>query len=295
MNNEYRNCRLCPRSCGADRTVSRGFCSESDRLRIARADLHLWEEPCICTQSGSGAIFFSGCTLKCCFCQNHEISQEGKGYEITSGELCEIMLSLQDRGACNINLISGTQFIPHIKEAISLARGRLHIPVVYNCGGYESVETIRSLDGYIDIYLPDLKYYSAELSKEYSSAGDYFEVATRAIDEMVRQVGKPQFDGDGLVRGVMVRHLVLPSHRKDSIEIMDYLGKRYASDEILLSIMSQYTPVFKSSLHPEIDRRLTTFEYEKVLDAAEKYGFTWYIQGKSSARTDFIPQFYGEK
>ena len=295
MNNEYRNCRLCPRGCGADRTVSRGFCSESDRLRIARADLHLWEEPCICTKSGSGAIFFSGCTLKCCFCQNHEISQEGKGYEITSGELCEIMLSLQDRGACNINLISGTQFIPHIKEAISLAQGRLHIPVVYNCGGYESVETIRLLDGYIDIYLPDLKYYSEELSKKYSSAGDYFEVATRAIDEMVRQVGKPQFDGDGLVRGVMVRHLVLPSHRKDSIEIMDYLGKRYAGDEILLSIMSQYTPVYKSSLHPEIDRRLTTFEYEKVLDAAEKYGFTWYIQGKSSARTDFIPQFYGEK
>ncbi len=292
MNSLYKNCRLCPRNCGADRTVATGFCKESDKLRIARADLHLWEEPCICTKSGSGAIFFSGCTLRCCFCQNHAISQEGKGYEIDANELADIMLSLQDKGACNINLISGTQFIPHIKEAIDLVRKKLTIPIVYNCGGYESVQSIRSLEGYIDIYLPDLKYYSSEISKKYSSASDYFEVATKAIDEMLRQVGKPTFEGDSLTRGVMVRHLVLPSHRNDSIAIMNYLKHRYASDEILLSIMSQYTPVFKSSLHPEIDRKLTTFEYEKVLDSIEEHGFRWYIQCKSSAKTEYIPHFY---
>lgn len=288
-------CRLCPRKCGVDRHKSRGFCGQSDKIKIARADLHLWEEPPICTKSGSGAIFFCGCTLGCCFCQNYEISQGNVGYEVSVSELADIMLSLQERGACNINLVSATPFIPMVKKAIDLIRDKLHLPVVFNCGGYETVDTIRSLDGYIDIYLPDLKYFSSELSGKYSKAADYFKVASEAIAEMVRQVGKPKFEGEGLMSGVIVRHLVLPSHRADSIAVMDYLGKTYKSDEILLSIMSQYTPIFRSSEFPEINRRLTTFEYGKVLDAAEKYGFRWYIQDKASATKDFIPTFYNEK
>ncbi len=297
MNNMdiLRHCTLCPRRCGIDRTSFLGFCKESDRVRIARADFHLWEEPPICYGNGSGAIFFSGCTLKCCFCQNHEISQEGVGYEVSISELAETMLRLQSEGACNINLVSATQFVPQVIEAIELIKSELCVPIVYNCGGYESIETIKMLQGYVDIYLPDLKYFSSELSQKYSNAKDYFEVATKAIDEMVRQVGKPEFDGDRLISGVMIRHLVLPSHRGDSIEILEYLGNKYASDEILLSIMSQYTPVWKSNLFPEINRRLTTFEYEKVLDTAQKYGFRWYIQQRSSATKDFIPKFYGEK
>lgn len=290
-----KHCTLCPRKCGIDRTRSHSFCGEGEKIRIARADFHLWEEPAICYGSGSGAIFFSGCTLKCCFCQNHEISQEGVGYEISTQELADTMLRLQDGGACNINLVSATQFVPQVIEAIELIKSELKIPIVFNCGGYESVDTIKMLDGYVDIYLPDLKYFSSELSLRYSNAKDYFEVAAKAIDEMARQVGKPQFDSERLMRGVMVRHLVLPSHRDDSIAIMEYLGKKYASDEILLSIMSQYTPVWKSDLFPEINRRLTTFEYERVLDSAQKHGFRWYIQQRSSATKDLIPEFYGEK
>lgn len=290
-----RECRLCPRNCGVDRHKSRGYCRQGDKIKIARADLHLWEEPSICTKNGSGAIFFCGCTLGCCFCQNFEISQGDVGYEISVSELADIMLSLQEKGACNINLVSATPFIPMVKEAIDLIRDKLEIPVVFNCGGYETAETIRSLDGYVDIYLPDLKYFSSELSGKYSRAADYFKVATEAVAEMVHQVGKPKFQGEGLVRGVIVRHLVLPSHRADSIAVMEYLGRTYKSDEILLSIMSQYTPIFRSCEFPEINRRVTTFEYEKVLDFAEKYGFGWYIQGKASATKDFIPTFYNEK
>lgn len=290
-----KNCTLCPRECKVNRYEKRGFCRQSNKLKIARADLHLWEEPPICTENGSGAIFFCGCTLKCCFCQNHEISQGDTGYEISVSELSDIMLSLQSKGACNINLISATPFVPQIKAAIDLIRDRLSIPIVFNCSGFERVETIRSLKGYVNIYLPDLKYFSSELSRKYSSANDYFSVATEAISEMACQVGKPKFDGEKLLGGVMVRHLVLPSHRNDSIAIMQYLGKTYKSDEILLSIMSQYTPVFRSCDYPEINRRITTFEYTKVLDCAEKFGFRWYIQEKSSAAKDFIPKFYSEK
>lgn len=295
MNNGYINCLLCPRKCGIDRASAQGVCGESDSIRIARADLHRWEEPPICTGAGSGAIFFSGCSLRCCYCQNFEISQQGMGYEVSITELADMMLRLQDKEACNINLVTAAHFVPSIIKALDIVKDRLDIPVVYNSSGYESLDTLRMLVGYIDIYLPDIKYFSPELSKKYSSAPDYFEVASQAVAEMLRHVGKPQFSGDTMTSGVIVRHMVLPSHRDDSISIMRYLGNTYSPDELLLSIMRQYVPVYNSSKYSEINRRLTSFEYNKVLDEAERYGFRWYIQDKASSSTEFIPQFYGKK
>lgn len=293
--NEYQNCRLCPRNCGVDRRENLGICGEYDKMRIARCALHRWEEPAICTGSGSGAIFFSGCSLRCCYCQNFEISQCGKGYEITPRQLAEEMLNLQEQGACNISFISAAHFVPSVIEALELVKGALKIPTVYNSSGYESPQTLEMLRGHIDIYLPDIKYFSPKLAQEYSSAKDYFEVTSRAVEIMIKQVGKPQFDFDTLKKGVIVRHLVLPSHKDDSIEIMRYLGEKYAPDELILSIMRQYVPVYKSCEHSEINRRLTTYEYDKVLDEAEKYGFKWYIQGKAASDEGFIPQFYNKK
>ena len=288
-------CTLCPRSCGTDRRNAKGFCGESDRVRIARADLHPWEEPAICYGKGSGTVFFSGCTLKCCFCQNYEISQQGVGYEITVDELAEIILELQVKGACNINLVSGAHFVPQIIQALDMTKNKLKIPVVYNSGGYESIHTLKLLEGYIDIYLPDLKYFSSDLSKKYSGAENYFQIASAAIDEMLRQVGKPVIENKKMTRGVIIRHLVLPSHRDDSILLMNYLGNKYGNDTFYLSIMSQYTPVFHSSDFKEINRRLTTFEYNKVLDAAEAFGFPWFIQDRRSAAEEYIPPFKSEK
>ncbi len=295
MNDIYEHCKLCPRKCGADRSVAAGFCGEGNKIRIARAALHKWEEPPVCTGNGSGAVFFSGCSLRCCYCQNYEISHLGKGYEISEKQLGEIMLRLQDEGACNINLVSAAHFVPSVIGALDRVKGRLSIPVMYNSSGYESPETLDMLNGYIDIYLPDLKYHSSELSERYSGAADYFEVASEAVIRMARQVGKPVLDeNSAMKRGVIVRHLVLPSHRDDSAAIMDFLGRSFAKDDIFLSVMRQYTPVFKSGDYKEINRRLTSFEYDRVLDAAEKYGFRWFIQEKASADEAFIPQFFGE-
>ncbi len=205
------------------------------------------------------------------------------------------MLRLQDEGACNINLVSAAHFVPSVIDALDRVKNRLSIPVMYNSSGYESPETLDMLNGYIDIYLPDLKYHSRELSARYSGAADYFEVASEAVIRMARQVGKPVLDGNGAMkRGVIVRHLVLPSHRDDSAAVMDFLGRSFDKDDIFLSVMRQYTPVFKSSEYKEINRRLTSFEYDRVLDTVEKYGFIWFIQEKSSADEAFIPQFYGE-
>lgn len=205
------------------------------------------------------------------------------------------MLNLQEQGACNISFISAAHFVPSVIETLELVKGALKIPTVYNSSGYESPQTLEMLRGHIDIYLPDIKYFSPKLSQEYSSAKDYFAAASRAVDIMIKQLGKPIFDGETLKKGVIVRHLVLPSHKDDSIEIMRYLGEKYAPDELILSIMRQYVPVYKSCEHPEINRRLTTYEYDKVLDEAEKYGFKWYIQGKAASDTGFIPQFYNKK
>lgn len=282
--------------CRVDRHKAIGFCRQRDEIKIARADLHMWEEPCISGSQGSGTVFFSGCTLKCIFCQNYEISQLDKGYAITVNELADIFLQLQEKGAHNINLVSPTPYVPHIIKALDMIKGKLTIPVVYNCGGYERLETLKMLDGYVQIYLPDLKYFDDTYAKEYSGASDYFETAMQAIKEMVRQVGKPRFDDNGIMQsGVIVRHLALPSLRQDSAKVIDALGREFAHDEIMLSLMSQYIPMHKAIGHPKLGRRISTFEYNKVLETANKLGYEGFSQERSSSSEVYVPPFSDKK
>ena len=290
---DITHCRLCPRNCGINRKERAGFCGEKAAIRCARAALHYWEEPCISGTRGSGTVFFSGCCLKCCFCQNYQISQEGLGKELSPERLAQIFLNLQEQGAHNINLVTGTHFLPGILAALDLARPKLSIPVVYNCGGYEKPEVIQLLDGYVDIYLPDLKYFDSKLSSEYSGAGDYFSVASRAVSAMIAQTGSPVFNEEGImIRGVLIRHMVLPGSRKDSVSILRWLEENLPKDGFLLSLLSQYTPFYKSSEHPRINRRLTTYEYEKVLEEAVSLGLTrGFMQEKSSAKEEYTPPF----
>ena len=292
---DYMSCRLCPRKCGVNRSVRTGYCGQSDKIRIARVGLHMWEEPCISGERGSGTVFFSGCTLGCCFCQNYEISHLGKGYFVTEKELSDAFLRLRDDGAHNINLVSPTPFIPSVIRALDAVKHNLGIPVVVNCGGYELCETVEMMNGYADIWLPDLKYFSPEASKKYSGASDYFDVAIRAIEAMQRQVGKPVFDDDGLLkRGVLVRHLLLPTLRHDSERVIRELGKVFPADAILLSLMSQYTPMYRAAEHREINRRVSTFEYNYVLGVARETGFDGYSQERSAAEEEFVPRWEGE-
>ena len=292
---DYMSCRLCPRKCGVNRSVRTGYCGQSDKIRIARVGLHMWEEPCISGERGSGTVFFSGCTLGCCFCQNYEISHLGKGYFVTEKELSDAFLRLRDDGAHNINLVSPTPFIPSVIRALDAVKHKLGIPVVVNCGGYELCETVEMMNGYADIWLPDLKYFSPEASKKYSGASDYFDVAIRAIEAMQRQVGKPVFGDDGLLkRGVLVRHLLLPTLRHDSERVIRELGKVFPADGILLSLMSQYTPMYRAAEHREINRRVSTFEYNYVLGIARETGFDGYSQERSAAEEEFVPRWEGE-
>lgn len=285
-------CMLCPRRCGITRTDARGFCNQGETLRVARAAPHFGEEPPISGTRGSGAVFFSGCTLRCCFCQNGDISAGGFGRDITEERLGEIFLELAEQGVHNLNLVSGTQFVPQIVRALARVRHGLHIPVLWNSGGYETQETLHALDGLIDIYLPDLKYHSADLAQRYSGAGDYFDVASRAIVEMVRQTGAPVFDGDGiLARGTLVRHLVLPGARHDSIALVRWLASRFAPGELLVSIMAQYTPEFVRGDFPELRRRVTTFEYQSVLREAQRAGLLGFSQDARAATAAYTPIF----
>ncbi len=290
---DFTNCHLCPRNCGVNRNISEGFCGCSSTLKAARAALHHWEEPCISGTRGSGAVFFSGCTLKCCFCQNYLISQGSFGKEITPKHLGEIFLSLQEQGAHNIDLITATQFLPLILPALDLVKHKLHIPVVYNCGGYEKKETLALLKDYIDIYLPDLKYYSSVLSKRYSKAENYFEVASLAILSMIEQTGGLEYDQHGILqKGVIIRHMVLPGCKDDSIQLLHWMKDTLPEGNYLLSLLSQYTPFYKSCEYPEINRRITTYEYNKVLDTAIALGLTdGFMQEKSSAKEEYTPPF----
>ena len=280
-------CSICPRECNADRENGRlGFCLCDDKIKVAKVMLHHWEEPVISGKNGSGAIFFSGCPLKCVFCQNQDISQRTKGESVSENELSDIMLDLQEKGAHNINLVTPTHFVPQIIKSLDIAKPKLKIPVVYNTSGYEKVETLRMLDGYVDIYLPDFKYYSSELSSKYSKAPDYFEVASKALLEMYRQVGKVVLDENGIMqKGMIVRHLVLPACRKDSIR------DEFPEDGVLFSLMSQYTPDFAPVAYPELSRRITTFEYNSVLDKALELGFDGFFQEKDSATKIYTPEF----
>ena len=292
MDYDLTECRLCPRNCGADRTTGIGFCGGGVMARVAKSYLHMWEEPCISGKNGSGTVFFSGCSLKCVFCQNYKISAENFGREVTSQRLGEIFLEQQDRGAHNINLVSPTHYVPQIINALDSVKDRLRIPVVYNSGGYEKTETLKMLDGYVDIYLPDFKYYDNSIAEKYSAAPDYFETVTAAIDEMFRQVGKYNIGDDGLMRkGMIIRHLTLPTHRFDSVKVLEEIKRRYGTENVLLSLMSQYTPFYESSRYKELTRRISTFEYSFVADKAAELGFDGFMQEKSSAKEEYTPDF----
>lgn len=282
-------CNLCPRMCGIDRSKSTGFCGQGEKIKIARAALHFGEEPVISGKEGSGTVFFSGCSLKCCFCQNYPISSEGFGKEISAERLSEIFIELQGRGANNINLVSPTHFVPQIISALD--KVSLNIPVVYNTSGYERVETLRMLEGYVDVYLTDFKYKGGEIAEKYSKAPDYYEYAMTALREMYRQTGKYIIKDGKMEKGIIIRHLVLPGCRKDSMEIFRDISERIPPEDVLISLMSQYTPCYKAINYPEINRRITTFEYKKVVEEAEKLGFDGFMQERTSATLDMTPDF----
>lgn len=253
----------------------------------------MWEEPCICYGKGSGTIFFSGCNMKCVFCQNFEISHNLKGRQITESQLEKEIYNLCDMGAVNINFVTPTHYSLQIANVLEKVKPHLKIPVIYNSSGYESVDTLKKLCGLVDIYLPDIKYYAPEVSKKYSSCSDYFDVAKNALFEMIRQTGKPHFDEKGhLLNGVIVRHLVLPTLYNDSINIFENLYETFGNDKFLVSLMSQYFPSYKAKDFPEINRKVTSLEYKKVVDKIISLGFiNGYIQEKSSATDVYVPNF----
>ncbi len=293
MNNtNLKECKVCPRECGVDRTKTTGFCRQSNKIRIARADLHMWEEPCISGTKGSGTIFFSGCSLKCIYCQNFSISNENMGYEVTKERLAELMLGLQNKGAHNINLVNPTHFTPQIIECLESIKDKLKIPVVYNCSGYEKEDTIKLLKGYVDIFLTDFKYFDNELANRLSLAPDYFEVANKAIKEMISITGKPVYKDDILQKGTIIRHLVLPGFRKNSIDLIEHIKNTFDDDTYILSVMSQYTPIHKNFEIKSLNRSLSTFEYNSVLKTIDSLDLDGYVQEFSSSDTKYIPQFY---
>lgn len=293
-------CRICPRACGADRAAGQaGYCGADDKLVVARAALHHWEEPCLSgapeDARGSGTVFFSGCALRCCYCQNYPISQQGVGKAITAQHLAEIFLRLQQNGARNLNLVTATQYLPWVLEALDSARSAgLSLPVVYNTGGYETVETVKALDGHVDVWLVDFKYASPDLADRLSSARDYPAVAEAALRQMLIQTGAPVYDAEGfLQRGVIVRHLALPGCTEDSFAVLQTLARirKETGVPFVPSLMSQFTPFYKAAEHG-LGRRITTYEYRKVIDEAIRLGLTdGYMQEKSSAREEYTPPF----
>lgn len=294
MEKELSDCTLCPRACHADRLGgAKGYCGMDSTIRAARAALHMWEEPCISGMKGSGAVFFSGCGLRCCFCQNREIAIGNCGKEITAERLSDIFLELEGQGAANLNLVTGAHYVPQILNALERAKSRgFSLPVVYNSSGYESVKTLRLLEGYVDVYLPDFKYIEPELAWKFSRAKNYPETAKAAIEEMVNQTGPCIFDEEGYIKkGTIVRHLILPGHTKNSIKVLEYLHQTYGNN-IYISIMNQYTPIYVQENFPELNRKVTRREYNKVLDAAFCLGLeNGFFQEGETAQESFIPAF----
>ena len=290
-NMDYSHCDLCPRRCGVDRTAGeRGFCGCPDTALVAKTMLHKWEEPALAGSGGSGAVFFGGCTLGCKYCQNAAISGGPVGTPTDSAGLRRIFEDLIARGAENIDLVTPTQFLPTILPALT---PKLPVPVVYNCGGYERVETLRGLEGKIDIYLPDLKYADAGLSGSLSGAADYFTVAREAIREMVRQTGMPQWRGEKMVRGTIIRHLILPGQVENSLRVLDWIGENFAPGQVLVSLMRQYTPM--GGLAAPFDRRVRSDEYEAVLSWMYLNRLEGFTQEETAADAGFIPDFRQER
>ena len=294
---DVKYCTLCPRECKVDRmTGKKGACHVQKTMKVARAALHFWEEPCISGKEGSGTVFFSGCPLGCVYCQNREISTGEKGKEVSVEELVQIFLNLQKQGANNINLVTAGHFLPDVAETIRRAKEQgLYIPVVYNSSGYEKAETLRLLEGLVDIYLPDMKYMESETARKYSHAEDYTKRAKEAIAEMVRQCPEIMFDERGMMKkGVIVRHLLLPGHVKNGKEVLRYLYETY-QNQIYISIMSQYTPMPQMDRYPELNRRVTKREYNRLLDYAVELGIEQgFLQEGNPADESFIPAFNGE-
>ena len=290
MEKWMKHCELCPRRCGADRTKGPGRCGGGEKVRVALADLHQWEEPCISVGKGSGAVFFCGCCLGCVYCQNYRISAGDFGAELTVEDLAQTFRALEERGACNLNLVTPTHYTPQIVQALSLAKPS--VPVVYNCSGYERVETLRSLEGVVDVYLTDLKYYDPQVSGKYSGAPDYFEVASRAVKEMARQAGEAVFDGGGrMVRGVIIRHLVLPGLTDESRKLLRWI-RRELPDTVYISLMNQYFPAGEAWRFPELSRRVTTEEYEETVDELIGLGFeNGFLQEEGAAEEEYVPSF----
>lgn len=294
MTDLLKNCKLCPRLCGADRTQTRGLCGANDQIEAARASLHQWEEPPISGTNGSGTVFFSHCSLGCVFCQNRQISRrDGVGQALSAEELADTFLSLETKGAHNINLVTGAHYVPQIIQALSLAKRKgLHIPIVYNSSGYERVETLQLLEGYIDIYLPDYKYYSSYYACRYSHVEDYREIAVAAITEMVRQTGLPQFDENGLLtHGTIIRHLMLPGLGNDTAQVLRDIVSRFG-DTVLVSLMRQYTP-FDMQDWPELNRTITEEEYADACELFYSLGLGGFFQQSGSIGESFIPIFDG--
>ena len=292
-------CLDCPRKCNKERIAgniaSYGYCQVSVLPKVARAALHFWEEPCISGEEGSGTVFFSGCNLRCVYCQNVDIAAGVCGKEISTERLSDIFLELQDKGANNINLVTPSHFYRQIKEALLLVKEKLYIPVIANTSSYESPETLQEMEGLIDIYLADYKYASSELAGRYSHAADYPQVATKALKEMFRQVGEPEFDERGIMKkGMIIRHLLLPGCSEDSKKVLQHLYKTF-KDSVFISIMNQYTPLSHVEQYPELNRRITEEEYEEIVDYAIELGVeNGFIQEGETAEESFIPAFDGE-
>ncbi len=284
---------MCPRLCFVDRAERLGVCRTPEDFLVSRVALHPFEEPCLCGKKGSGTVFLGGCNLGCVYCQNIAISRGQKGERMTEAALERAIFSLIEAGASNVNFVTPTHYTLPLATLLEKIKPRLPVPIVWNCGGYESVESLRALDGLVDIYLPDFKYHSPTLAEKYSHAPDYAEVASAAILEMFRQRGTVRFDEKGqMTSGMMVRHLVLPGCRKDSMNVLRTLASLLPAKEIRLSLMSQYTPDFvDTTAYPELARRVTSFEYGSVLDLALSLGFQGFFQSRDSAKKDYTPEF----
>ena len=285
--NHYEHCTLCPRKCGVNRSRGqRGFCGGGDKATVAKTMIHRWEEPVLAPGGRSGAVFFGGCTLGCCYCQNRAISTACRGQQMDAAQLRQTFLELISQGAENIDLVTPSQFLPTVRAALE---EKLPVPVVYNCGGYENTESLALLEGKVDIYLPDLKYADGSLAKALSGVSNYFQVATKAILEMVQQTGEPVFAGERMVKGTVIRHLILPGQVENSLKVLDWIGENFRPGQVLVSLMRQYTPM--PGMKAPLDRRITDEEYEAVLSWMYLNGLQGFTQEAEAAKESFIPDF----